>query len=326
MVTSCRRGMKRKVNRVGQNTLTVSLPAKWAQKNDVSPGEEIDVLEDGSSLLISKGASTKRAVKVVLNADNLNKMVINRHIHEFYLRGVEEIAIKFTKDKSSDYKNKGQVDVVAHVKKIVERFIGMEMVSHTSGKIILQSFMSHEETSKIDIIQKRVYFLIKELFDEFLKAMEDDFKKFDLHMYDYHDNIAKFTYYYLRLLNFSEIEGEKKLRLFSLFMIIDKVIDKIRHASERTAQMKKITPKIKRYLSDMFLIFTEQFEMLNRQDYALQEMDSLIKRRYLLLEKIDSERFNDEEYKVISECRLLLDTQVDFCETFIAINIDKYIF
>ena len=35
--------MKRKVNLVGQNTLTVSLPTKWARDNGIKKGDEINI-------------------------------------------------------------------------------------------------------------------------------------------------------------------------------------------------------------------------------------------------------------------------------------------
>ena len=38
--------MKRKVNLVGQNTLTVSLPTKWAQEHGIKKGIEVELLED----------------------------------------------------------------------------------------------------------------------------------------------------------------------------------------------------------------------------------------------------------------------------------------
>ncbi|MCK5630481.1 MAG: AbrB/MazE/SpoVT family DNA-binding domain-containing protein, partial [Nanoarchaeota archaeon] len=35
--------MKRKVNKVGQNTLTVSLPSKWVKKLNIKPGDELEL-------------------------------------------------------------------------------------------------------------------------------------------------------------------------------------------------------------------------------------------------------------------------------------------
>ena len=42
--------MKRKVNRVGANTLTVSLPSKWAMKYGIKAGDEIEGNEEGKKI------------------------------------------------------------------------------------------------------------------------------------------------------------------------------------------------------------------------------------------------------------------------------------
>ena len=43
--------MKRKINAVGTGTLTVSLPNKWAQKYNLKKGDELNVAEEGGSLV-----------------------------------------------------------------------------------------------------------------------------------------------------------------------------------------------------------------------------------------------------------------------------------
>ena len=317
--------MKRKINRVGQNTLTVSLPSKWAQKHNLKPGQEIDVDEEGKSLVLNVKKGVKRAKKARLNLDGLSHVTINRFIDEFYRQGVEEITLKFAKETIKNFKKNKDVEVDKHIRNIARRYIGLEVISKTSDKIVLQSIITKEESEKIEVVEKRVYFLIKDLIDEFIKALDGDFSKFHDKVYDYHDNIAKFSNYYFRLLNFSDLSDEKKSRLFGLFIVIDKIIDKIRHASERVDEMKKITDKIKKYIKEIYLIFLEQFDMILKKGYSVEELTDLIKRRYSLVKKVNSEKFKDDEIKVISECNLLLNAVNDFTEAYVALNIDKYV-
>ncbi|MBN1544533.1 AbrB/MazE/SpoVT family DNA-binding domain-containing protein [Candidatus Woesearchaeota archaeon] len=317
--------MKRKVNRVGQNTLTVSLPAKWVKNTGIKAGDELDIEEEGNNLILVKEKPAKKIKTVVLNIDTFNKMLLNRYFHEFYRQGVEEIILKFTKEKMPDYKSGPSIYIDKHVKKLVERFIGLEITSQTKNKIVLQSLMGEEEHGKMDVVQKRVYFLVKEFLDEFVNAIDGDFEKFRLAAYDYHDNIAKFSYYYLRLLHLSDIPEDKKARLFGLFMTIDKAMDKVRHTSERVFEMKKMTPDVKSYLKEIFSLFLEQFDMIFKQNYSIEDLNGLIKRRYSLVKKVESAKFNEPALKTISECKMLLDTMVDFSETYVSINTEKYI-
>ena len=52
--------MKRKINRVGQNTLTVSLPTKWVKKIGIKQGDELDIFEEGRNLTIGVGNKRKK--------------------------------------------------------------------------------------------------------------------------------------------------------------------------------------------------------------------------------------------------------------------------
>ncbi|MCX6707394.1 MAG: hypothetical protein NT001_04620 [Candidatus Woesearchaeota archaeon] len=316
--------MKRKVVKQGPATFMISMPSKWVKKYNVQKGDEIDLEEDGSNLVIIR-ENKQRKKKAIIDLDNFNTMILNRHFAEFYRQGIEEIEIRFDKPTFPDYKNNREIEIDRYVKKTIERFIGMEIISNTKNKIIIQSFITHEKFEKIEVVQKRIYFLIKEFMEELVKAMDADFNSFNQRSYDYHDNIVKFLYYYLRLMKFSDVEEEKKERLFSLFMIIDKAIDKIRHTSEKVNEMKKITPKIKVYVQKNFLFFLDQFEMIQRADYTVKDLNLLIRKRYDIINMIKKEKFNEEEIKVIGECKFMTDTTNDFIETYAALKMEKYV-
>jgi phosphate uptake regulator len=317
--------MKRKVNRVGKNTLTVSLPSVWVKNLEIKQGDDLYVTEESRKLILSQDNLGRRKKVANISLEDINKHMLSRHLHEFYRQGIEEISIRFSRDKIKDYKNNKDVDVLKCVKGLVDRFIGMEIVSHTKDKIVLQSLMSAEEFQKLPVVQKRIYFLIKEFFQEFVSSMGLNFKEFHSKSYDYHDNIAKFTYYYMRLLHFSDMKEGTKTRLFSLFMIIDKIIDKVRHTSERVNEMKKITPKIKNYVEEVFNLFLEQFDFINKPKFFLNEVEPFVMKRYALVERINKEKFSEEELKVISECKVMLDTVNDFSETHVALHIEKHV-
>ena len=317
--------MKRKVNRVGQNTLTVSLPSKWVKKNQIRVGDELEIEEEPKRLTIHSGKTRKKINKAVINLDNFNKVMLNRHLIELYRQGVEEIVLKFSKDTIPDYKFNRQLNINSYVNKIIDRFIGMEIVSQTSNSIVLESLISKDEIEKRIIILNRTFFLIKEFLDEFIKHLDGNFEKFHSKSYDYHDNIAKFTYHYLRLLNFSDMPDEKKSQILGLFMVVDKVIDKIRHTSEQVNEMKKITKKTKEYLKELFDLFLEEFDFILKKNYKLNEIEDFIKKRYALVDKVNSEKFTYEELKVIAESKIILDTINDFSEAYVALRIDKFL-
>lgn len=317
--------MKRKVNRVGKNTLTVSLPSKWAKKHNINVGDEIEVEEEGNNLSITNHCHKSRERNVIINIDVFNKHMITRHFLEFYRQGINEITLNFSKTKLYDHKNSIEIEVEKYINKLVGRFIGMEIVSMTKNKIVIQSLIKEEYADKIEVAQSRTFFLIKEYLNEFTNSIDNGFDAFYEKSYDSHDNISKFTYYYLRLLHFSDLSEDKKERLCSLYIIIDKAIDKVRHAAERVFECKKITKKTKLYLIDIFNLFLEQFDIITKPNYTLLQIDELINKRYKLVYKLNKEKFSFDEQRIISECKILLDMINDFSETYIALNIDRYL-
>lgn len=317
--------MKRKINRVGTNTLTVSLPTKWVQKQNIHRGDEVDVTEESHHLIISSTPHAHTSRIATINFDEFNTHMANKHLHEFYRQGIEEIHINFTNPTIYYPKHKTEWSVDKYINTIVDRFIGMEIISQTKNKIILQSFITHEEPKKVNVVQNRIYFLLKEFLDEMLNAARNNYAKFRERASDYHDNITKFIYYYLRLLNVSDMPEAHKARLTALYIVIDKIVDKLRHVSEKISTMKHITTKTTHHLKKIFDYFIEQFMLVHKENIPLLDINNLVKKRYLIVNALEKETFTLEEYKTIAEARLLLDTLNDFNETYVALRMEKYI-
>jgi phosphate uptake regulator len=92
--------MNRKVNLVGASTLTVSLPSKWAKFNNVGKGDELDVTEEGSRLILacdSPHREETREFTVQLPEKN-----IVRYIHNSYRLGVDVIRLNYSQPEVLD--------------------------------------------------------------------------------------------------------------------------------------------------------------------------------------------------------------------------------
>lgn len=317
--------MKRKCVKQGTNALTVSLPAKWVQLHGLKPGDEIEMIEEGKKLCILTEVEEKRPKSIVLNIRNMNKMLVNRHLNEFYRLGAEEIILNYENPKILDCKKKKHLEFPKYIKWVVQRYIGMEIVSQTKNRIILQSLISKEECKKLDVLLSRIYFLINETFQEFIQAMEGDFLLFESKVYDMHDNIVKFINYYLRLLNFSDQADELKVRLFGIMIVIDKLVDKIRHCAEAVVNVKNPSDKIKNFLSDIFALIIGQFDMILKKKITIEEVNKLIEWRYKIIHQIKKEKFTNEEMTIVQECNIFLHSIVDFVETYVATHIKNYL-
>ncbi len=311
--------MKRKVNLVGENTLTISLPNKWTKKYNIKKGDELEVSDKGSLIFISKTIKKLSKKSFLINANDLNRFLLDRTLYTLYIEGAEIITVTFEKDEIHDTRATKNISLCYHVKETCNKLIGLEVISQSRNSIVMESLISKEETEKMETVRRRVGFLIKEFIDEFKNALNSNFKEFDKKSYQYHDNIVKFLYHYLRLLNSSEIDEDMKAALFNIHMIGDRIIDKIRHISNQIAKMKTVTTKIKEFVNELFEFLTHQLDSLNIRDLDWESLDEIVKKRYKLIDYLKNENFNVYELKVIVEARMILDTTSDFIDTVLVI-------
>src|SRR3989344_7941313 len=118
--------MKRKVALIGPSTLMLSLPSKFVKKFGIKKGDELDVDENGNSLVIKLGENRKNEIKE-LNLANYEVM-IKRMIGGLYKRGYNEAKIFFNNPK--------QLEVI--YKTINENLTGFEIINQTSNFIVVK--------------------------------------------------------------------------------------------------------------------------------------------------------------------------------------------
>lgn len=307
--------MKRKVNRVGTSTLTVSLPSKWAKERNIKKGDELNVIFDEEALTLSKQENEKRKKEISINIDGYSYHTLARCLAVLYKTGHDKIILTYSKPEVYNPKKGEILNLQKTVKKITGRLIGAEIVSQSQKKIEIDCLIT-EDGSDLDKIEKRIYFLLKETTEELLSSIGPNYDKFHETIYDHHDNITKFINYFLRILYESERTQDEKKAAFVFYSIIDNVVDKIRHLSEKINQFG-CTPKVKEYLTGILDLFYEQFVSISKKKIPQE----LVKKRYELKNKIDKETFTIKEFRVITEINICLHTLNEFSEYVITKNL-----
>jgi len=316
--------MRRKVNLVGENTLTVSLPSKWINKTGLKKGDELDIDESEDKLIISAVTKSKfKARKAQLNIKGFNTLLLNRFLDEFYRSGIEEIELINTPDQIYFYMTREYLNFQSYLNGVVNRYIGMEIMQKSNEKVLIQFLVKECEHEKMESINLRVYFLIKEMIHEFqegLKNRANLVKK----AHEYHESITRLLLYYSRLLNYSNISQDKKLRLFQFFSVLDILVGKIRQISQKVMETKNISTKTLSFLKDIFVLFEEQLDIVYKKTNTIR-VEELIKDRYSLVNTLDSQKFTETDWKIISESKIFLDMINYFCLTYISTHLEEYV-
>lgn len=163
--------MKRKVNKVGTSTLTVSLPSKWAKNIGLKVGDEIEVEEDGSLLRISTHLS-KEIKKTKIHLKDENSDVLGSIFGGLYRDGYDEIEI------SSD-----SYEPLLELQSRLDIMPGFEYFEINKRRAIIRNVVSgmtlnlHEGISKMRHILNVMHDLIIESINENKFERYDEIKK-----------------------------------------------------------------------------------------------------------------------------------------------------
>ena len=300
--------MKRKVNRVGQNTLTVSLPSKWVKEQGIEYGDELSLEEVDEKVIISKNEIAMKKKEITLNIDNMNYFILSRYGNLLYRNNYSKITFLYTKKELYDNRHKIYFPVNHIINRIIGRLIGGEIISQTSNKTIIECFTS-DEKQDLEKVEKRIYFLIREMMEQLYQHIDNDFSAFNSVSYDYHDNICKFTNYFLREINFSNLSTDYKRETFSLYIIVDKIGDKLRHLGEKINNYG-CTPRVKKYIDKIFDLLYSHFELL----YNIKNISDVVNKRYEIFHSIHEDKFTSDEMQIIVELDILINVITNFSE------------
>jgi len=298
--------MKRKINLVGNSTLTVSLPSQWAKERGLKKGDEIDVCLGDSSLILSLAGQKQKEKEISLDISNFSKHMLCRHLEVLYMIGYGKIILTYTVQEILADKEKKKVNVKNLIKHLSNRFIGMEIVSQGKNMTELRCFLLDEEKD-LQKIEKRIFFLLKDTFDEFLDCLDGRHHEFNPNVHDYHENVSKFITYYLRVLDQSNTSENEKKQLHTLHLIIDKLMDKFRHINEMIHR-HGCTERVRKHLKNIFELVYEQFSALHSGEIKKE----LVSKRYDLVRQVEGADYTLEELRVMGEAKIFLDTINDF--------------
>lgn len=117
----------------------------------------------------------------------------------------------------------------------------------------------------------------------------------------------------------------EKLWYFGLFSVLDQSCDKLRHAGERFAALKKVSKHFLSMVQAITDYFLKQFEIIVYTKKSQEFLFSLSKERYLIINNLLPSSFSREEHFVIRELRPLLDTINVFTDGFVVMHKHNYV-
>jgi len=297
----------RKVNQVGKDTLTVSLPKPWVKRNEIKKGDQLK-LETHNNKLVIKTAESRQEIEAI-DTENLNTFLLNKLILNAYMKNVSKIMININADKIYNSELETEVSLANYVSSIISTYMGMEIISHNNKTIIIQNLFEGGEVSNLSLIQKRTISLFTEFLERVINSLDSPG---DLHNFQIEKealNIRKFIYHNMRLIVDSEESTFSKIKFYALYDHLDNSL----HSTEKLITLliqKKPSQKVVALIGEIFVLFIKFLHI--KKNIETPSLNRLIAERHNLLKKISDSNLNVGESKIIREIRIFLNLHHDF--------------
>ncbi len=280
--------MKRKVIKQGHDTLTLTLPKRWAETAGIKPGDEVDVEEKGSNLIITNKNVVPKEESVSIDISKLDRSSALISIQGAYRYGYDSIRITSDKPTTTHYRHQKEVSISEIIHNVVGRCIGAEIVSSKGNTFHIKK-LSNESHEEFDNVMRRVFRLLNEEIEEFIIAVENNDKNKLASIEHHHFNIKKFINYAHRLLNkFGHNEPKKTAIMFSVIEYLGRIENFVKNASRDMQKYEfKLSKRSIKAIKETYEIVKGYYEFF--YNFNIEKSSPLFQRR----DKIRYELFKD---------------------------------
>lgn len=144
--------MKRKLVKQGAATLMISIPSKWAKANNLDKGDEIDIQEKDSMLILSLNEQKLKEKEITINS--LTESATRTILTSTYRAGYDRVTI--------NYSDKEAIKLIEKV--INNHLLGFETIKKDAKKCIVEN-ITEPSVEQLENVFTKVFLNIDELFD-----------------------------------------------------------------------------------------------------------------------------------------------------------------
>lgn len=245
--------MKRKVIQIAESTQLISLPRKWAIKHNIQKGAELDIEEQGNSLII-KSDSKPQLERIEIKLKDYG-ILAPRIIHALYKRGVDEIKIYLQSPKEfSELQNI-----------LSNETIGFEIIEQGNNYCVVRNVSGQIE--EFDGVLRRTFLLLSNMANDGAIALKEKNQDAFHSLLLLEKSNNRFTSICRRYLN--KYGSDKYDKIGPLYYIIEdmeNVADEYKYLFQQLKDLKleelKITPvhvEIYEKIAQMIKSFHELF-------------------------------------------------------------------
>ena len=163
--------MIRKIIKQGNKSYTFTLPIDWIKEYNLKGSDEIEIIEDESSLIITpKKKAEDLRNEIVFDLQNFGERAIRNIINQAYRQGYDKITLHFH--------SKQQIELINDITE--NSLLGFAVVEEKNERCVLQN-IAEPSKDRYDIILRRVFLTIKidseEILSDFQNGNQQNMEK-----------------------------------------------------------------------------------------------------------------------------------------------------
>ncbi|MFP4118962.1 MAG: hypothetical protein ACLFTH_02810 [Candidatus Woesearchaeota archaeon] len=304
--------MKRKIIRLAEKTLVVSLPSSWLADQGLDKGDQLDCLEQGDRLVFVPEAPSSSHSSASLDIGGLSERVLRWQISSLHKQGYDEIEI--TSYTPEQYK------VIEDL--VTNLFVGF-IIKEQSKLRILIGQVAVMDAAEFDSTLRRAFRLLLSSAKETLEAFRNRDAELLHNQISAEKNNNKLTNFCERLLNKSLHRKQKGHFWYVIAWNLEKVADNFKYLATYYAGSIPVLDK------DVLDLFEDVITYVNSYyglfyDFSFRKLvevsDLKTDLETKLLARIDQVR--KDEVVLLHYLHIILLQVADFSASTIAINYD----
>jgi len=295
------RTIKRRVIQIAESTQLISLPRKWAQKYNIKKGDELDIDEQGSKIVISTDKPKEVGYKEV-NITDLDRDSLMYLIRFLYIKGYEEVKLIFDKVVVEHYRTGTKVKINDAISYEVNRLSGFEIIQQKDNYYIIKS-IGESSIKDFDVVLRRIFLLLLDAFNDIMNNSNNEIMHITDILQEKHNIITKFICANLRLLNRVGYNEKNNLILYHILYGIDNLIDILKEISKDLSDagltLSKVGNEILQLVNSMLKDFQRMYFSFDQHLVAEISM-----KRYTIINTLKKHSKKIEPLELMVLCKM----------------------
>ncbi len=277
--------MKRKLIRLAEKTLVISLPNQWVESQGLNKGDEVDISIDDFKLVVHPPQKILPHQETTIDVKDMAERVLRWNISSLHKKGFDEITI-------INYNSK-QEQIIRDL--IRDLFIGFIIKEKSSMRIVVGQ-IAEIDVKEFDTTLRRAFRHLNEMVKELSLAFEKEDSELLKNQIQHEFTNNKLTNFCERLLNKNLKEKSLGHFWYVIAWNLEKIADNFKYIAESYEGKPKISSESLQLLKEV-MIYLEKYSTL-LYEFKIETLVDLSKQKKVLEKNILEQMISkDDKFK-----------------------------